>query len=102
MLCSVSCDGCGDYSGVITSLIGHNRVIVSQTTEAVVAWGALAEHTEDECAADAAELALPSAATVLEVQAAFRSYPLSEVMALWQDARQLFWRQMNGEAGEPG
>lgn len=36
----MSCDGCGDYSGVITSLIGHNRVIVSQTSEAVVVWGA--------------------------------------------------------------
>lgn len=41
---------------VITSLIGHNRVIVSQTSEAVVVCGA-----EDECAA---ELALPSTATV--------------------------------------
>lgn len=80
LLCSVSCDGCGNYNGVITSLIGHNRVIVSQTTKAVAVWGALAEHTENECAAVAAELALPSTATVLELQAAFRSYPLSEVM----------------------
>lgn len=62
LLCSLSCNGCSNYNSMITRLIWHNRVIVSLTTRAAVVWRTSVENTEDECAAVAAELALPKTA----------------------------------------